>query len=59
MDLQRPISIKEMPYTIDIRALLAYAKSKGVAAFNLSDEEKQRFLIPNRQYLEHVAHATS
>ena len=59
MDQQRPISIMEMPYTIDLRALLAYAKAKGVAVFNLSEEEKQRFLIPNSQYQADLAHSVS
>ena len=50
MEGLQPISIKEMPYTLDIRALLAYARAKGVAVPLLSEEEKQRFLIPNSQY---------
>ena len=59
MNEQRPISIKEMPYTIDLRALLAYAKAKGVAVFDLSEEEKQRFLIPNTQYQAELAHSVN
>lgn len=59
MNQQRPISIKEMPYTIDLRALLAYAKERGVAVFDLSDEEKQRFLIPNSQYRAGVAYSVN
>lgn len=55
MNHQGPISIMEMPYTIDLRSLLAYAKARGVAVFNLSEEEKQRFLIPNSQYQADLA----
>ena len=47
---QPPVSIKDMPYTLDIRALLSYAKAKGTAISLLSEDEKQRFLIPNSQY---------
>ena len=57
MDQGRPISIKEMPYTIDFRGLLAYAKARGVAVFNLSEEEKRRFIIPNSQYQAKIAHS--
>lgn len=59
MDPQRPISIKEMPYTIDLRALLAYAKARGVAVSDLSEEEKQRFLIPNSQYQAELSHSVN
>ncbi|MBR6002764.1 MAG: hypothetical protein IK045_07880 [Bacteroidales bacterium] len=59
MNQQRPISIKEMPYTIDLRALLAYAKAKGIAVFDLSDEEKQQFLIPNSQYRTGLAYSAN
>ena len=59
MDQQRPISIKEMPYTIDLRALLAYAKARGVAVSDLSEEEKQRFLIPNSQYQAELSHSVN
>ena len=59
MDHQRPISIKEKPYTIDLRALFAYAKARGVAVFDLSEEEKQRFLIPNSQYQAELSHSVN
>ena len=39
-----------MPYFIDMRAIKAYADSKGVAIVSLSDEEKQQFMIPNPNY---------
>lgn len=39
-----------MPYLVDIRAIKAYADSKGVAIASLSDEEKQQFMIPNPNY---------
>jgi len=39
-----------MPYLVDIRAIKAYADSKGVDIVDLSDEEKQRFMIPNPNY---------
>ena len=59
MNQQRPISIKEMPYTIDLRALLAYAKAKGIAVLDLSEEEKQQFLIPNSQYRADLAYSAN
>lgn len=59
MNQQRPISIKEMPYTIDLRALLAYAKARGIAVFELSEEEKQQFLIPNSQYRADLAYSAN
>ena len=59
MDQQRPISIKEMPYTVDLRDLLAYARARGVAVFDLSEEEKQRFLIPNSQYQAESAYSVN
>ena len=39
-----------MPYLVDLRAIKAYADSKGVAITSLTDEEKQRFMIPNPHY---------
>lgn len=39
-----------MPYLVDMRAIKAYADSKGVAIVSLSDEEKQQFMIPNPNY---------
>ena len=59
MDLQRPISIKEMPYTINFRDLLAYAKARGVDVIDLSEEEKQRFLIHNSQYQVELAYSVN
>ena len=59
MNQQRPISIKEMPYTIDLRALLAYAMARGIAVFDLSEEEKQQFLIPNSQYRADLAYSAN
>lgn len=45
-----PVDESSMPYLVDIRAIKAYADSKGVDIVNLSDEEKQRFMIPNPNY---------
>ena len=39
-----------MPYFVDIRAIKAYADSKGVAIVSLSEEEKKQFMIPNPSY---------
>ena len=39
-----------MPYLVDYRAIKKYADSKGVGIVSLSDEEKQRFMIPNPNY---------
>lgn len=57
MNQRRPIPIMETPYTIDLRSLLAYAKAKGVDVFNLSEKEKQRFLIPSSQYQQDLSHS--
>lgn len=38
-----PVDESAMPYLVDIRAIKAYADSKGVAIASLSDEEKQQF----------------
>ena len=46
-----------MPYLVDIRAIKAYADSKGVAIVDLSDEEKQRFMIPNPNYRKRRRHS--
>ena len=46
-DEYEPVDESSMPYLVDIRAIKAYADSKGVAIVDLSDEEKQRFMIPN------------
>lgn len=39
-----------MPYLVDIRAIKAYAVSKGVTIVSLSEEEKKQFMIPNPNY---------
>ena len=39
-----------MPYLVDFRTIKAYADSKCVAITDLSDEEKQKFMIPNPNY---------
>ena len=38
-----PVDESAMPYLVDIRAIKAYADSKGVAVVSLSEEEKQQF----------------
>ena len=45
-----PVDESLMPYLVDIRAIKAYADSKGIAIADLSDEEKQQFMIPNPNY---------
>ena len=45
-----PVDESAMPYLVDLRAIKAYADSKGVAITSLTDEEKQRFMIPNPHY---------
>ena len=45
-----PVDESKMPFFVDIRAIKAYADSKGVAIVSLSDEEKQQFLISNPNY---------
>ena len=45
-----PVDESTMPYLVDIRAIKQYADSKGVGIAVLSDEEKQRFMIPNPNY---------
>ena len=51
-----PVDESAMPYLVDIRAIKAYADSKGVSIVDLSDEEKQRFMIPNPNYRKHRRH---
>lgn len=46
----QPVMLSEIPYVVDHRALRDYAKSKGVAIVDLSDEEKKQFLRPNPEY---------
>ena len=45
-----PVDESTMPYFVDIRAIKAYADSKGVAIVSLSEEEKKQFMIPNPSY---------
>ena len=45
-----PVDESTMPYLVDIRAIKQYADSKGVGITALSEEEKQRFMIPNPNY---------
>lgn len=45
-----PVDESAMPFLVDFRAIKAYANDKGVAIVSLSDEEKQRFMIPNPNY---------
>ena len=51
-----PVDESAMPYLVDIRAIKAYADSKGVAIASLSDEEKQQFMIPNPNYRKKQRH---
>ena len=44
MDLT-PVSAKDLPHVkLDIRGAIAYAKKLGKQVFELTDEEKQRFM---------------
>ena len=52
-----PVDESLKPYLVDIRAIKAYADSKGVAIADLSDEEKQRFMIPNPNYRKKRRHS--
>lgn len=51
-----PVDESKMPFFVDIRAIKAYADSKGVAIVSLSDEEKQQFMIPNPNYRKKRKH---
>ena len=51
-----PVDESMMPYLDDIRAIKQYADSKGVSITALSDEEKQRFMIPNPNYRKRRRH---
>ena len=51
-----PVDESAMPYLVDIRAIKTYADSKGVAIVSLSEEEKQRFMIPNPNYRKRRRH---
>ena len=52
-----PVDETVMPFLVDLRAIKAYADSKGVAIASLSEEEKRQFMIPNpnRRTSEHNA----
>ena len=52
-----PIDESLMPFFVDIRAIKAYADSKGVAIASLSEEEKQQFMIPNPNYCKKRRHS--
>lgn len=45
-----PVDESAMPFLVDMRAIKAYAESKGVAIVSLSDEEKKQFMIPNPNF---------
>ena len=51
-----PVDESKMPFLVDIRAIKAYADSKGVAIVSLSEEEKQRFMIQNPNYYKRHRH---
>ncbi len=51
-----PVDESVMPYLVDFRAIKRYADSKGVEIASLSDEEKQRFMIPNPNYRKKRRH---
>ncbi len=45
-----PISLYTMPYTVDMRELRKNAEKKGVAIAELSEAEKNMFLVKNSLY---------
>ena len=51
-----PVDELTMPYLVDIRAIKQYADSMGVGIAALSEEEKQRFMIPNPSYRKRRRH---
>ena len=51
-----PVDETAMPYLVDLRAIKAYADSKGVAIASLSEEEKRQFMIPNPNYRKKHKH---
>lgn len=51
-----PVDESTMPQLVDFRAIKAYANDKGAAIVSLSDEEKQRFMIPNPNYRKKRCH---
>ena len=54
-----PIDESTLPQLVDIRAIKAYADSKGVSIVSLSEEEKQQFLIPNPHYRKKRRHSVA
>ena len=52
-----PIDESTMPQLVDIRAIKAYADSKGGSIVSLSEEEKRQFLIPNLHYHKKRRHS--
>ena len=52
-----PVDESKMPFFVDIRAIKAYADSKGVAIVSLSEEERQQFMIPNPNYRKRRRHS--
>ena len=52
-----PVDESAMPFLVDIRAIKAYADSKGVSIVELSDEEKKQFMIPNPRYRQPRRHS--
>jgi len=51
-----PVDESAMPLLVDLRAIKAYADSKGVGITSLTDDEKQRFMIPNPNYRKKHKH---
>lgn len=43
-----PIDSKQLTYYVDMRGLRDYAKTKGVSIVELSDDEKNKFLIKKK-----------
>lgn len=42
-----PIDVNSLPYFFDMRGMREYAKKKGVPMAELTQEEKEKFLVPN------------
>lgn len=51
-----PVDESLMSNLVDIRVIKAYSDSKGVAIADLSDEEKQQFMIPSPNYRKKRRH---
>lgn len=48
-DTAKPIMPSELPdVMIDYKGLLSYAKQKGVRVIDLTEEEKNQFVIPSK-----------